>query len=99
MELLEEVEFEVATSILDDLIGFSRLEQWMETRKDVPDKDVIERLKALDERLSVERLGLIADPGQVEKVLVRYGPELKKLPRGDSEIRAILFSVEAISPL
>ena len=72
------INFEVALSILNDMIGRTNLEKRTEQEKDHPDRSLIARLDDRFHQLWDVRLNLHYDNhAEIERVLNEYGPILK----------------------
>lgn len=73
-----EINFEVALSILNDMIGRTNLEKRTEQEKKHPDRSLIARLDNRFHQFWDERSNLHYDNhAEIERVLTEYGPVLK----------------------
>lgn len=78
MNIEDEINFEVAISILNDMIGRTSLEKLAEQKKEHPDQNLVARLDARFHQLWDERSALHYDNHvEIERVLNEYGPILK----------------------
>lgn len=78
MDLDIDCKFEVAVSILNDMIGRTSLEKRTEQQKEQPDQTLIARLDARFQQFWDERSNLHYDNrAEIERVLNEYGPILK----------------------
>ena len=78
MNIDEEINFELAISTLNDLIGLTHNEKREELLKTHPDQDLIARLDAMSNQLWDERDALRSnDSAAVERIITDYCPILK----------------------
>ncbi len=78
MNIEDEINFEVAISILNDMIGRTNLEKRAEQKKEHPDRSLVARLDDRFHQLWDERAALHYDNhAEIERVLNEYGSILK----------------------
>ncbi|MHB1099486.1 MAG: hypothetical protein ACYCZR_08025 [Burkholderiales bacterium] len=78
LDIQQEINFEVAMSFLNDLVGRTNLEKLAEQKKEHPDQSLIARLNDKFHRFWDERSNLHYDNhAEIERVLNEYGPILK----------------------
>ena len=78
MNIEDEINFEVAISILNDMIGRTSLEKRAEQQKEHPDQCLVARLDARFQQFWDERSNLHYDNrAEIERVFNEYGPILK----------------------
>ena len=77
-DIQQEINFEVAISILNDLIGRTSLDKLAEQKEAHPDQSTIARLEAKMNQFWDERAALRPDDrAEIERVLNEYGAILK----------------------
>ena len=77
-DIQQEIDLEVAISILNAMIGRTSLEKRAEQQKEHPDQNLIARLDARFYQLWDERQNFHYDNhAEIKRVLNEYGPTLK----------------------